>query len=55
MSNKLLIIFIILLQFLFINKIQSKEIKFSANEIEVINNGNETIANTVHLAGECQK
>ena len=44
MSNKLLIIFIILLQFLFINKIQSKEIKFSANEIEVINNGNETIA-----------
>ena len=44
MSNKLLIIFVIFFQFLFINKINPKEIKFSANEIEVIDGGNETIA-----------
>ena len=44
MNNKLFIILIILLQFLFINKIFSKEIQFNANEIEVLDGGNETIA-----------
>ena len=44
MNNKIFIIVIIFFQFLFIIKIFSKEIQFNANEIEVINNGNETIA-----------
>ena len=44
MNNKLFIILIIFLQFLFINKIYSKEIQFNANEIEVLDGGNETIA-----------
>ena len=44
MKNKIFIILIILTQFLFINKIYSKEIQFNANEIEVLNEGNETIA-----------
>tara|TARA_B100001057_G_scaffold143693_1_gene143455 strand:- start:3524 stop:5884 length:2361 start_codon:yes stop_codon:yes gene_type:complete len=44
MNNKLFIILIILFQFLFINKIFSKEIQFNANEIEVLDGGNETIA-----------
>ena len=44
MNNKLFIILIIFLQFLFINKIFSKEIQFNANEIEVLDGGNETIA-----------
>ena len=40
MNNRLFIILIILLQFLFINKIFSKEIQFNANEIEVLDGGN---------------
>ena len=44
MNNKLFIILIIFLQFLFINKIFSKEIQFNANVIEVLDGGNETIA-----------
>ena len=44
MNNKLFIILIIVFQFLLINKILSKEIQFNANEIEVLDEGNETIA-----------
>ena len=44
MSNKLIIIAIIFFQFFFINKIFSKEIEFNASEIEVIDQGNQTIA-----------
>ena len=44
MNNKIFIILIIFFQFLFVNKIFSKEIKFNANEIEVLEGGNETIA-----------
>ena len=44
MNNKLAIILIIFFQFLFLNKIFSKEIQFNANEIEVSDGGNETIA-----------
>ena len=44
MKNKFIIILIILIQFLYFNKIFSKEIQFSASEIEVVDEGNETIA-----------
>ncbi len=44
MNNKLIIILIIFFQFLFINKIFSKEIQFNAKELEVIDEGNQTIA-----------
>ncbi len=44
MNNKLFIILVILFQFLLINKIFSKEIQFNANEIEIVDNGNVTIA-----------
>ena len=44
MNNKLFIILIVVFQFLLINKILSKEIQFNANEIEVLDEGNETIA-----------
>ena len=44
MSNRLFIILIIFFQFLFVNKIFSKEIQFDANQIEVLDGGNETIA-----------
>ena len=44
MNNKLFIILIVVFQFLLINKIFSKEIQFNANEIEVLDEGNETIA-----------
>ena len=44
MNNKLFIILIIFLQFLFFNKIFAKEIQFNANEIEVLDGGNETVA-----------
>jgi len=44
MSNKLIIIAIIFFQFFFINKIFSKEVEFNASEIEVIDQGNQTIA-----------
>ncbi len=44
MSNKLIIIIIIFFQFFFINKIFSKELEFNASEIEVIDQGNQTIA-----------
>ena len=44
MKNKLIIILIILFQFLFINQIFSEEIQFNAKEIEIIDEGNETIA-----------
>ena len=44
MNNKIFIIVIIFFQFLFISKIFSKEIQFNANEIEVLDGGNETIA-----------
>ena len=44
MNNKLVIILIIFFQILFINKLSSNEIQFNANEIEVIDEGNETIA-----------
>ena len=44
MNNKLFIILIIVFQFLLMNKIFSKEIEFNANEIEVLDGGNETIA-----------
>ena len=44
MNNKIVIILIIFFQILFINKLSSKEIQFNANEIEVIDEGNETIA-----------
>tara|TARA_B100001057_G_scaffold49298_1_gene43948 strand:- start:3346 stop:5706 length:2361 start_codon:yes stop_codon:yes gene_type:complete len=44
MNNKIVIILIIFFQILFINKLSSKEIQFNANEIEIINEGNETIA-----------
>ena len=50
MNNKIFIIVIIFFQFLFISKIFSKEIQFNANEIEVLDGGNETIAKMVqHL------
>ena len=44
MNSKLTIILIIFFQLLFLNKIFSKEIQFNANEIEVLDGGNETIA-----------
>ena len=44
MNNKLIIILVIFFQFLFINKIFSKEIQFDASEIEVLDEGNKTIA-----------
>jgi len=44
MNNKLIIILIILFQFLFINKIFSNEIEFNATEIEIIDEGNQTVA-----------
>ncbi len=44
MINKLLIILVISFQFLFINKLYSTELQFNANEIEVLDEGNETIA-----------
>ena len=44
MNIKLTIILIIFFQLLFLNKIFSKEIQFNANEIEVLDGGNETIA-----------
>ena len=44
MINKILITLVISFQFLFINKLYSTEIQFNANEIEVLNEGNETIA-----------
>ncbi len=44
MNNRLIIILIIFFQFLFINKIFSKEIQFNAKELEVIDEGNQTIA-----------
>ena len=44
MNNKLIIIAIIFFQFFFINKIFSKEVEFNASEIEVIDQGNQTIA-----------
>jgi len=44
MNNKLIIIIIIFFQFLFINKILSKEIQFDASEIEILDEGNKTIA-----------
>ena len=44
MNNKLFIILIVVFQFLLINKILSKEIQFNANEIEVLDGGNETVA-----------
>ena len=44
MNNKLILIIIIFFQFLFINKIFSKEVEFNASEIEVIDQGNQTIA-----------
>ena len=44
MINKILITLVISFQFLFINKLYSTEIQFNANEIEVLDEGNETIA-----------
>ncbi len=44
MSNKLIIIVTIFFQFFFINEIFSKEVEFNASEIEVIDQGNQTIA-----------
>ena len=44
MNSKLTIILIIFFQLLFLDKIFSKEIQFNANEIEVLDGGNETIA-----------
>ena len=46
MKNRILIIFIIIFfQFLFLNKIYSKEIEFDASDIEISSNQNLTIAN----------
>ena len=44
MNNKLILVLIIFFQFLFINKIFSKEVEFNAAEIEIIDEGNQTIA-----------
>ncbi len=44
MNIKLILIFTIFFQFLFINKIFSKEVEFNAAEIEIIDEGNQTIA-----------
>ncbi len=45
MKNNILIILIILLQFLFFNKVFAKEIEFDASDIEITDNQNLTIAN----------
>ncbi len=44
MKNKLITILIIFFQFFFVNKIFAKEIQFNASEIEIIDEGNKTIA-----------
>ena len=44
MNNKLITILIIFFQFFFVNKIFAKEIQFNASEIEIIDEGNKTIA-----------
>tara|TARA_B100000963_G_scaffold253058_1_gene221744 strand:- start:3512 stop:5872 length:2361 start_codon:yes stop_codon:yes gene_type:complete len=44
MNNKLIAIFIIFFQFFFINKLYSKDVQFNAAEIEILEEGNLTIA-----------
>ncbi len=44
MNNKIILVLIIFFQFIFINKIFSKEVEFNAAEIEIIDEGNQTIA-----------
>ena len=44
MNNKLIIIFIIFFQIFFINKLYSKDVQFNATEIEVLEEGDLTIA-----------
>ena len=45
MKNNILIILIILYQFLFLNKVFTKEIEFDASDIEISDSQNLTIAN----------
>ena len=44
MNNKLIIIFIIFFQIFFINKLYSKDVQFNATEMEVLEEGELTIA-----------